>query len=341
MPAAVARAKSAKTKLMNGKVVSSRSKTGSSECSAAMSEWVTTRKSGSTPASVFAILGQCRAKARALKQASQHKAAGNEAKAQRLEAIAAGKKGPVTAKDRMALAKEKRATLNAKRAANPIAAAMQGGGASAGGASAPVKAEGRGTAERMARANAIRNSLRSGQSHAGGAGPTGDRAYRVGMARAERSRNMTPREASVNAPAPTSEPWVHTGSRKSPGTGAEIYGEAGPQPQIKAPVARFTAARLERAKTLRAERAAKNSPSVAMPQAKPTKTKAPRKTAAAPAAKPGAKPKPVKGTITINDRRSETGKSQVEGFIHGAFAAHPNIAGLKSWTVTQIGRAHV
>ena len=122
MPAAVARAKSAKTKLMNGKVVSSRSKTGSSECSAAMSEWVTTRKSGSTPASVFAILGQCRAKARALKQASQHKAAGNEAKAQRLEAIAAGKKGPVTAKDRMALAKEKRATLNAKRAANPVAA---------------------------------------------------------------------------------------------------------------------------------------------------------------------------------------------------------------------------
>ena len=65
--------------------------------------------------------------------------------------------------------------------------------------------------------------------------------------------------------------------------------------------------------------------------------KAPRKTAAAPAAKPGAKPKPVKGTITINDRRSETGKSQVEGFIHGAFAAHPNIAGLKSWTVTHVG----
>lgn len=241
MPAAVARAKSAKTKLMNGKVVSSRSKTGSSECSAAMSEWVTTRKSGSTPASVFAILGQCRAKARALKQASQHKAAGNEAKAQRLEAIAAGKKGPVTAKDRMALAKEKRATLNAKRAANPIMAAMQGGatlkpnikpksdldrhnqasrvserighhrqklasrlsqpdnksftdhqgvfarnnqlsatksrvdavmmdslnrhianakmqggGASAGGASAPVKAEGRGTAERLAKAKQIR-----------------------------------------------------------------------------------------------------------------------------------------------------------------------------------------
>ena len=93
-----------------------------------MSEWVTTRKSGSTPASVFAILGQCRAKARALKQASQHKAAGNEAKAQRLEAIGGGgQEGPVTAKDRMALAKEKRATLNAKRAANPITAAMQGG----------------------------------------------------------------------------------------------------------------------------------------------------------------------------------------------------------------------
>ena len=753
MPAAVARAKSAKTKLMNGKVVSSRSKTGSSECSAAMSEWVTTRKSGSTPASVFAILGQCRAKARALKQASQHKAAGNEAKAQRLEAIAAGKKGPVTAKDRMALAKEKRATLNAQRAANPIAAqvaasvgagqaspvatkakaspeeriaavkakvnrrgekamndakfygafggpraqesaerfnrikahvptikaiearvksgqpinaksqpvavqpatkptpmigsvpasqrlanlpdhekayrkdvakevrrvieanrearaakgkykdrsvdslgrtmpkpgervVVQGQGmfgvasvqsgeayvgkngslmvrpgsinsimpmkgvskassfdkymwrlpddpavlasraaqtkssvkwrqgqarravnrsipgtpehaehtailradafrqakelrrekrhiaagirepegqftkftaafnskekavgfdqayndmmgsyaasrrsklqqlradraakrtaqpgqvqpsvspraarynrlegqvfrgekdvtpyvglnqgrgerfgdaqvakqvegrrnavarakrmmrqdkAAQAAANVPAnaiqpaqgqgaftfnvpslkdQAAGRGTAERMARANAIRNSLRSGQSHAGGAGPTGDRAYRVGMARAERSRNMTPREASVNAPAPTSEPWVHTGSRKSPGTGAEIYGEAGPQRQIKAPTARFTAARMERAKALRAERAAKNpqaAPVAAKPTTKATKAKTPR--AATP--KSGAKVKPVKGEVALSlTVDGEKSRKSVPATIVGDFAVH-------------------
>lgn len=104
-----------KTKMVGGRVVSAKSKTGDPACSSAMSQWVATRKSGTTPASVFAMLGQCRAKARALKQGESQRAAGNEAKAQRLEAIARGEKGPITAKDRLARAREIRANLNKAR----------------------------------------------------------------------------------------------------------------------------------------------------------------------------------------------------------------------------------
>lgn len=49
-------------------------------------------------------------------------------------------------------------------------------------------------------------------------------------------------------------PWIHVGSIDSPGTGAEIGGEGGPQPQLPAPVARFTARRKAQAREIRARR---------------------------------------------------------------------------------------
>jgi len=107
MPAA--RARATKTKTVNGRTVSAKSKTGDPACSAAMSEWVLGRATGNVSPEVNKKLGECRAKSRALRQGAQHRAAGNEGKAQRLEALAAGRKGPITAKDRLAKAKEIRA----------------------------------------------------------------------------------------------------------------------------------------------------------------------------------------------------------------------------------------
>lgn len=92
-----------------GKLVSKRSKTGDSACSAAMSAWKTT---GMTPA-IAAVLGKCRAKARAMGQASTQRAVGNEGRAQALESRIARDK-PLTQKARLARAKE----LRAQRAGN-------------------------------------------------------------------------------------------------------------------------------------------------------------------------------------------------------------------------------
>jgi len=85
-----------------GKLVSKRSKTQDPACSQAMSTWKTT---GMTSA-VAAVLGKCRSKARQLKNVGAHRAAGNEGRAQSLEARAARGLG---AGERTARAKELRA----------------------------------------------------------------------------------------------------------------------------------------------------------------------------------------------------------------------------------------
>jgi hypothetical protein len=97
----------------DGKLVSKKSKTNDPACSQAMSAWKT---SGMT-SSIAAILGRCRAKARALNMAAGTRLAGNEGRAQALEARVALDK-PLTIKARLARAKELRAQ-RASGAAKP------------------------------------------------------------------------------------------------------------------------------------------------------------------------------------------------------------------------------
>lgn len=113
-----------KTKMMGGRMVSAKSKTGDPQCSAAMSAWQNIRRGNAATMALdvaMGILGKCRAKARALKQAGQHRTAGNEARAQVLEKRAASG-GPVSAKDRLAKARELRAGRAQKTTAAPVAA---------------------------------------------------------------------------------------------------------------------------------------------------------------------------------------------------------------------------
>ena len=110
------RGRAAKLKMVNGRLVSSRSRTGDPVCSEAMSAWQNIRRGN--PASMaldaaMKILGQCRAKARALKQAAGNRSDGNEAKAQALESRV-NRGGPITAKDRLAKARELRAQRSAR-----------------------------------------------------------------------------------------------------------------------------------------------------------------------------------------------------------------------------------
>ena len=93
---------------------SSRSRTGDPACSSAMSDWKT---KGMTPA-IAAILGKCRAKAHARKQADMHRAAGNEAKAQVLEHRAAS--GVVGREARLARARELMAGRNQRTASASV-----------------------------------------------------------------------------------------------------------------------------------------------------------------------------------------------------------------------------
>lgn len=92
-----------------GKLVSKRSKTQDAACSQAMSQWKT---SGMTP-TVAATLGKCRAKARLLREGATRREMGQEARAQAMESRA-NRGGPLTAKDRLAKAKELR-TQRAQR----------------------------------------------------------------------------------------------------------------------------------------------------------------------------------------------------------------------------------
>jgi hypothetical protein len=113
-------------------MVSAKSKTGDPQCSSAMSAWQNIRHGN--PASMaidvaMKILGKCRSKARALKQAGQQRTAGNEARAQALESRVA-KGGPISAKDRVAKAREIQATREFRRKRDSVpqatrAAAMQ------------------------------------------------------------------------------------------------------------------------------------------------------------------------------------------------------------------------
>jgi len=57
------------------------SKTGDPECSAAMSAWVRGRRTGGVSAAVYAILGKCRAKARAMLGTNRQEKAARDAKA--------------------------------------------------------------------------------------------------------------------------------------------------------------------------------------------------------------------------------------------------------------------
>jgi hypothetical protein len=92
------------TKNKQGKLVSKRSKTQDAACSQAMSQWKT---SGMTP-TVAATLGKCRAKARLLREGATRREMGQEARAQAMESRAS-RGGPMTAKDRLAKAKQLRA----------------------------------------------------------------------------------------------------------------------------------------------------------------------------------------------------------------------------------------
>lgn len=70
-------AKAVKTKMVDGRMVSAKSKTGDPACSQAMSVWVRARHSGAAVAAeVFKILGKCRAKARQNSKAAQQQASG-------------------------------------------------------------------------------------------------------------------------------------------------------------------------------------------------------------------------------------------------------------------------
>lgn len=98
---------------IGGKLVSAKSKTGDPACSKAMSDWKT---SGMTPV-IAAILGKCRAAAKALKQAAQHTLAGNTDKAVHWSNRAA-KVSPTIAAERSAQAAKIR-TERASRATVP------------------------------------------------------------------------------------------------------------------------------------------------------------------------------------------------------------------------------
>lgn len=63
----------------SGRLSSKKSKTGDPKCSQAMSDWKT---KGMTPA-IAAVLGRCRAMAKARNMAAGTRAAGNEARAPR------------------------------------------------------------------------------------------------------------------------------------------------------------------------------------------------------------------------------------------------------------------
>jgi hypothetical protein len=89
-----------------GRLASAKSKTGNPACSQAMSEWVRGRKSGVVSAAVYAMLGKCRAQAHQLRQSQIAAAAGKGLKADALKARAA--RG-LTGKERLELAKQKRA----------------------------------------------------------------------------------------------------------------------------------------------------------------------------------------------------------------------------------------
>ena len=99
-----------------GKLVSAKSKTGATECSAAMSAWKT---SGMTPA-IAAILGKCRSMAYQRGRASGARTAGNEARAQHWEANA--QRG-LTMGQRAQMAKQLRAQRADHAAGSRLAAA--------------------------------------------------------------------------------------------------------------------------------------------------------------------------------------------------------------------------
>jgi hypothetical protein len=101
-------------KQVNGRLASSRSKTGLAECSQAASDW----KTGKGGAETQKILGHCRSVARGQARAHLQRAAGHEARAQHFEHVLKSG-GPVTAKGRKAAAREKRAGRAAKAAPKP------------------------------------------------------------------------------------------------------------------------------------------------------------------------------------------------------------------------------
>lgn len=111
--------------MVRGRLVSAKSKTGDPQCSEAMSTWQNARRGNPVSMALevaFSILGKCRAKARALKQAAGHRGAGSEARAQALEHRATSG-GPVTAKERLAKARELRASRAAAQPSRPAAKA--------------------------------------------------------------------------------------------------------------------------------------------------------------------------------------------------------------------------
>lgn len=113
------KARGAKLKMMGGRLVSARSKTGDSQCSEAMSAKVNARLGNPISMALDvanAILGRCRSMAHRLKQAGHQRSAGNELRAQHQEAIVR-KGGAITAKERAAKATELRSQLAARRQA--------------------------------------------------------------------------------------------------------------------------------------------------------------------------------------------------------------------------------
>jgi len=111
MPATLGRA--SKTKTVNGRIVSAKSKTGDSQCSQAVSDW---KRNGMTPL-LAAILGKCRASAHARKKADMHEAAGNTDKAALLRRKAENT-APTNAAQRLERAKALRGQRAEKQGAS-------------------------------------------------------------------------------------------------------------------------------------------------------------------------------------------------------------------------------
>jgi hypothetical protein len=192
--ARMARAAAVKKDPKTGKVVSSRSKTGSPACSQAMSLWKT---QGMSPA-IAAQLGKCRAMARQRRAAEGTRLSGNEARAQAWESRAARAEsgGLITKKERLAKAKELRASRTSgvakveKPAENP-------------------KAVGRGTYARQVEADRVKDQRKQsaeamGRDLAAGTNPDKLRQFANEMVAAGRSRGRILREdASIGRAAPT------------------------------------------------------------------------------------------------------------------------------------------
>jgi hypothetical protein len=203
----------------SGKSKSARAKVGG-ECSTAMSQWKST---GQMTPSIAATLGKCRAKARLLREGATRREMGQEARAQAMESRAS-RGGPLTAKDRLAKAKQLRAeranrepsVLAPRPGEDDVRRRFRESNAK------PTPAAGRNTPARLALARAKRADRAASREPSVLSGSTNEAAVRqsfrdIGLDRTIGSapkRAKTP--ARVSAPQPS-----RTTNQPAPGSYAE------------------------------------------------------------------------------------------------------------------------